>query len=298
MSLLPSAGLLAVNKPPGPTSRKVVDGVMRRLPTRKVGHAGTLDPFAEGLLLVLWGRATSLVPLLQTHRKEYRATVRFGRETDTQDHTGAVVAEAPVTGLDARHIEAALPAFRGSIRQAPPAFSAVKVGGERMYKKARRGETAPAAPRRREVFRFELEHWRPPVAVFTVVCSTGTYVRTLAHDLGRALGVGGSLDALCRTKVGRFGLEQAVAFDRLPEMGEAELAERVIRPAEAVRELPSVVLNETEIGQIAVGAWRDEDRRTVEPATYRLLDARGELLALVQGGAQPRLLRVFYEEGA
>jgi tRNA pseudouridine55 synthase len=164
-------GFLLVDKPAGPSSRKVVDAVVRLAGTRRVGHAGTLDPFARGLLIVLWGRATALVPYVLEYPKRYLATVHFGRATDTQDRTGTPTAERDASALTPERVAAELPRFRGSILQAPPAFSAARSGGKRLYDLARRGVMTEAEPRERTVHRFELLEWRPPRGRFEVVCS-------------------------------------------------------------------------------------------------------------------------------
>lgn len=288
-------GLLLLAKPSGPTSRWVVDRVVRSLRTRRVGHAGTLDPFASGLLLVVWGRATGLVPYLHEYEKSYRAVVRFGRVTDTQDRTGTVLEENPVSGIDRETLEGGLGPFRGRIHQVPPMYSAVKRDGERLYEFARRGEEVERAPRERRVSRLELLEWSTPVAVLEVTCSTGTYIRTLAHDLGRALGSGASLDALARTAIGPFRLADAIDPDRLEDLSREELLERAVAPADVLPDWPEIRLPEEEARRVVHGAFPDPRRLAAEAGRYRLLDAAGNLLALAEGGASPRLLRVFAE---
>jgi tRNA pseudouridine55 synthase len=280
-----------VHKPSGPSSRTIVDRLIRPLGTRRVGHAGTLDPLAEGLLLVVWGRATALVPYLQAYPKSYLAGIRFGRITDTQDRTGVVLEERSTSALTADSVREALAGFRGRIRQRPPAFSAVKVGGERLYRRARAGVTAGAEVREREVHRFDLTTWGPPVGWFEIVCSSGTYVRTLAHDLGQALGPGASLDTLTRTAIGPFRLADAVP----PDAGPALLAERAIPPAGALPDWPSLMVGEDEVGAVAHGSWRDPAGSLAHGTSYRILDPAGNLLALATGGSPIRILRVFAE---
>lgn len=211
-------GILVVDKPAGMTSHDAVAIVRRRLGVRRVGHAGTLDPGATGVLVLGVGRATRLLRFVEVSDKEYRATVALGAETTTQDAAGEVVAEADASAVERGEVERALPAFVGAIEQVPPMVSAVKVGGERLYAKARRGEDVERAPRRVTVHELALEAFEPghrAVATLRVRCSRGTYVRTLAHDLGRALGVGGHVATLRRLRVGPFGEGAALPPDEV-----------------------------------------------------------------------------------
>lgn len=210
-----TAGILNLNKPQGWTSHDVVARVRRLTGERRVGHAGTLDPLATGVLLVCLGAATRLAEHLQAAPKTYRATVRLGISTDTGDAEGRVVAARPVPDLSLEALEAALDAFRGPIMQRPPAYSAVKQGGVPLYRRARRGEEVVAPLRQVTIYALEVVAWAPPDLTLQVVCSSGTYVRSLAHDLGERLGCGGHLVALCRTASGRFRLEEAVSLEEL-----------------------------------------------------------------------------------
>jgi tRNA pseudouridine55 synthase len=272
-----------------------VDRVVRVLGARKVGHAGTLDPFARGLLLVAWGKATSLVPFLQDYAKTYVAEVRFGRETDTQDRTGRTVAERDIGGLDPARIRDVLPRFRGRIRQTPPMYSALRRDGRRLYTFARQGREVPLDSRERMVERFELLEWNPPVGRFEIVCAKGTYVRTLAHDLGRVLETGASVDTLVRTRIGPFSLEEAVSADALPELDREGLQALATPPARALPDWPSVTVSGEAVRSVRHGAWRDPEGKADRETKYRILDASGELLALVQGGSPVTLLRVLAE---
>ncbi len=286
-------GALAVAKQCGGTSRRVVDRVGRILGLRRVGHAGTLDPFAEGVLIVLWGRATGLVNGLHEYPKTYEADVRFGRTTDTQDRTGEVLAEVDAAGLTRERIEAALPEFRGRITQIPPAYSAVKVDGRRAHDLARRGVPVNPAPRERTIHHLELTAWEPPVATLRVICETGTYVRTLGHDLGRALGVGASLDRLVRIAVGPWGLEHAVAEDRLETLDRNGLLAFARPPAETLPEHPAVTLEAADARAVTHGSWTDPQGRVTGERTHRLLAPGGRLLALARREERFRLERVF-----
>lgn len=203
-------GLLLVDKPPGVTSHDVVDVVRRTLGTRKVGHAGTLDPMATGLLLLGVGRATRLLRFLGDLPKTYDGTMRLGIETTTLDAEGEVVRTAPVTATP-DHVASAMRALEGSSLQRPPAFSAVKVGGRKLYEAARRGEQLEAEPRPIHVDSFELLAFEPPDARFRVTCSGGTYVRVLAADVGNAVSSGAHLAELRRTAIGPFRVEDASA---------------------------------------------------------------------------------------
>lgn len=207
-------GFVCVDKPAGPTSHDVVDAVRRAFGTRRVGHAGTLDPPATGLLVCGVGKATRLLRFLSGLPKTYETTGVLGVETDTLDAAGEVVAERLVrAGPD--ELEAALEAFRGEIEQVPPRVSAVKVGGERAYKKAARGEDVELEPRRVVVHTLELTGTDGPRFSLRVTCSSGTYVRSLVRDVGRRVGCGAHVERLRRTRIGHLDVAEAVALDEL-----------------------------------------------------------------------------------
>jgi tRNA pseudouridine55 synthase len=211
-------GILRVDKPVGPTSHDMVGRVRRVLKTRRVGHTGTLDPFASGLLLICVGPATRLSQLLTGMSKSYEAEALLGVRTDTDDCEGAVVSQREgATDLQVEEVEAALSTFRGRILQTPPPYSAKKVGGEAAYLKARRGESVDLAPVEVEIEELELLEWSPPHLRLRTRCSSGTYIRALARDLGEALGVGGHLTALRRTAIGPHTVEGAVSGDSLDD---------------------------------------------------------------------------------
>ena len=217
----PEAGLVIVDKPSGMTSHDVVGRCRRLFGTRKVGHAGTLDPMATGVLVIGIERATKILGLLTATDKSYSATIRLGRATTTDDAEGDVVQDISTEDLDDRQIESAVAALRGDIAQVPSAVSAIKVGGQRAYKLAREGQAVELAARPVRIERFEvLTVARVDGFVDVEVevdCSSGTYIRALARDIGTALGVGGHLTALRRTRVGRYGLEEARTLDELGE---------------------------------------------------------------------------------
>ena len=202
---------MLIDKPSGRTSFQALSAVKRALGTGRVGHTGTLDRFASGLLVVMCGRCTRLAPLAESLDKEYVARVRFGTGTDTLDPEGAVVAEGSVP--DRAALEAALPAFLGEIRQVPPAYSAIHVGGRRAYELARSGVPVTPPERTIRVDRLELAAWDPPDAVLAVGCSRGTYVRSLARDIAARLQTCAHVAELRRTRVGGFRVEEAVAPD-------------------------------------------------------------------------------------
>lgn len=216
----PKSGILIIDKPAGQTSHDVVQAVRRASGVRRVGHAGTLDPLATGVLVVCLESATRVIEEIQAGEKVYRAGVRLGQTTTTYDAEGPIVAEQDASGISREAVLEALDAFRGPIKQTPPMFSAVKREGRRMYELARLGIEVEREPRPVTVYALELVEWAPPEIVLEMCVSKGTYVRALAHDLGQALGVGAHLAALTRLAVGRFHLEQA---ERLPRVVEAFL---------------------------------------------------------------------------
>lgn len=216
------AGLVVVDKPAGMTSHDVVGRCRRIFGTRKVGHAGTLDPMATGVLVVGIERATKILGLLTSTDKSYAATIRLGQTTSTEDAEGEVLQSISTAEVSDAQIEAAVAALRGEIDQIPSAVSAIKVGGQRAYKLAREGQPVELAPRPVRIDRFDvLTVRRHPKGLLDVDvevdCSSGTYIRALARDVGAALGVGGHLTALRRTRVGGFGLDEARSLDALAD---------------------------------------------------------------------------------
>lgn len=208
--------MLLVAKPAGPTSHDVVDRARRALGIARIGHLGTLDPFAEGLLVLVTGRATRLAPFAGDWPKTYEGRARLGVTTDTDDGTGAPIATSEAwRALDRAAVEQALARFTGGYEQRPPAYSAVKVAGERAYKRARRGETVAPDARPVDVSEFTLVSWDPPDLGFRATVSAGTYVRSLLRDVGEALGCGAHVTRLVRTRVGAFQLRDAVAVDEI-----------------------------------------------------------------------------------
>ena len=238
------AGVLPVEKGPGVTSFQVVAHLRRVLRAPRVGHGGTLDPAATGLLPILIGEATKLTPYLVDLDKEYVATVRLGVTTESQDLSGAVLETRPVPPLDAAAIEAALAPLVGVIRQVPPMFSALHRGGKRLYELARQGVEVDREPREVTVHSIRLVSVSLPDFVIHVRCGKGTYVRTLAADVGAALGCGAALAGLVRTRVGPYALPSAVTWDEVRQARTGEtLWPRLLPPDSALAGLPPVRLD-------------------------------------------------------
>lgn len=237
------SGILVIDKGAGITSFQAVAHLRRLLRAGKVGHGGTLDPEATGVLPVLVNEATKLTPYLVDHDKEYVATVRLGVVTDTQDLSGVVLRTAPVPALTAGEIQAALSRFVGTIRQVPPMFSAIHHGGRRLYELARRGVEVEREPREVRVHVLELQSVALPLFTLRIVCGRGTYIRTLCSDLGEALGTGAALEKLLRTRVGPFTLEAALPWARVREARDGgALWEHLLPPDSGVSHLPAVRL--------------------------------------------------------
>jgi tRNA pseudouridine55 synthase len=291
-------GVIVVDKPAGPTSHDVVARVRRALGTSRIGHTGTLDPFATGVLPLVIGRATRLAQFLTADEKEYDAGIRFGRATRTYDandrlfsdhDVGAVVPIEPPqmpAGVDAARIETALPAFTGSYLQTPPPFSAKKIGGVRAYKLARRNTPVEIRPIQVTVRALTLQAYSDGLARVHVVCSAGFYVRTLAHGLGERMGCGAHLESLRRTRAGDFTLEHAVSLDDLDRLGTG--AGRWIVPMSSLLpRLPLVVVTDSGAKRAAHGnalgpgdlaqPIRSEPGRRV-----RVLDGDGTLLGIAE----------------
>jgi tRNA pseudouridine55 synthase len=294
--------VLIVDKPTGMTSFDVVRRVRRAAGVRQVGHGGTLDPLASGVLPVCLGEATKLAQFLLDADKEYDVVVRLGAETDTDDAAGRVVREHATAGIDETVVRAALGPFRGAIEQIPPAFSALKRAGRPLYAYARAGEPIPElAPRRVSIHALELVEYRGPEAVsLRVRCSKGTYVRALARDLGHALGVGGHVTALRRTRSGPFALADARP---LPEVLDALVARArsdlpLVTPAAALAHLEPRVVAKAMADDLRAGrrvGWEAAAGEGTPAQRLCLLDDVGDLVAVAEPRADGtlRTLRVF-----
>lgn len=286
------SGIVVVDKPSGWTSHDVVGRVRRLAGTRKVGHAGTLDPMATGVLVVGVGRATRLLGHLAGTTKSYDATIRLGATTTTDDAEGEVGRTEDASGLDRAEIEGAAATFVGDIEQVPSAVSAIKVDGKRAYARVRAGEAVTLSARPVRVDDFTIHDVRPEPPYLdvdaTVACSSGTYVRALARDLGAALGVGGHLTALRRTRVGAFTLDDAKTLD--------ELAERwqVLVLAEAARRsFPTLALTADQAEMVRHGRPLS-DVALAAAGPVAVFDPDGEFVALYeQRGSTARAVAVF-----
>ena len=207
-------GVLVIDKPVGPTSYRIVQTVRRQLQS-KVGHTGTLDPLASGVLPLVLGRATRLARFFQSHDKEYVAEVQLGRTTDTYDREGTVLQERPVPPLTREEVRGLLDRFQGTLKQLPPMYSAIKVGGRKLYELARKNEEQPRPLRTVSIYRIDLLDNQPDIWKLRVHCSSGTYIRSLAYDLGETIGCGAHLANLRRTRAGIFQLERSTSIERL-----------------------------------------------------------------------------------
>ncbi len=292
--------MLVVDKPEGPTSHDVVDRARRALGQRRIGHTGTLDPLATGVLPLCLGRATRLASFLSASTKVYDATLRLGFATTTDDRTGEPLAEPRVVSIQRQEVEAACGALLGEIEQLPPAFSAKKVGGKRLYALARRGETALRRPARVTIVSLEVAHVTGDLVGLRVRCSAGAYMRALARDLGAALGVGGHLTALRRTESAGYGLDGAVSWPDLGADGREALLAKVHPLNTLLAHLPALTV--TAEGRAAVRHGRrlgPEALRSEggpgDKGRVRLVDEAGVLLALAvarDGHWHPHLVLV------
>lgn len=223
-------GILIIDKPAGITSHDVVSRVRRILDEGRVGHAGTLDPLATGVLVLGVGKGTRLLEYLTGQTKHYRGTIRLGVTTTTYDTEGDIVERVDGPWPASEAVESTLARFRGAVEQYPPIYSAIKRDGEPLYEKARRGETVDVEPRDVTIHALELLEYSPPQVVIDVTCSKGTYIRSLAHDIGQELGVGGHLTALRRLASGQFTLDDAVSIDALADAARDDRAARLLLP--------------------------------------------------------------------
>ena len=286
---------LLVDKPAGVTSHDVVAAARRGLEERKVGHAGTLDPFATGLLVLAAGKATRLLEYLVGFDKTYRATARLGVATDSQDRDGARIAEDDNwTSLKREQLEAAAAGMVGRLSQVPPAYSAVKVDGVPAHRRARRGERLALAPRDVTLSSFEILDYVPPRVHFRVACSSGTYVRALAVEFGKRLGTSCHLAELCRTRVGSFHVRHAASLASVAA-GEPRQGAWV-GAVSALSHLPRVVVGADEAAKLAAGRWIPMDAPDRSAAVFVLPGERLVAVGAVRDGVlRPR--KVFHEPG-
>jgi tRNA pseudouridine55 synthase len=275
------SGVLVIDKPVGLTSHEVVQIIRRGTNIRRAGHTGTLDPRASGVLIVLIGPAVRLSEYVSASDKRYQAIIRLGATTDTFDADGRFTSKDAAIQITEEQFETTLKTFVGEIIQTPPPYSAVKVQGRPAYDMAREGEEVELEPRKIQVYSLELLEWAPPEAVIDVYCSSGTYVRSLANDLGDKLGCGAYLTGLRRTKSGRFTLRDAVPLRKLREAFDAgNWYQYVIPAAEALSDWPSLELNNEQVEAVRHGHRIPAEAGTTGMA--RGISEAGELIALLE----------------
>lgn len=278
------SGVLVVDKPPTMTSHDVVQIVRRGTGIRRIGHIGTLDPRASGVLVLLVGPAVRLSEFLITDTKRYEAMIRFGAVSDTYDADGNVVSTGVEPVLDEETVMKAMERFTGSITQRPPNYSALKIKGRKAYEMARAGEEFEIPEREVTIYDFDLLEFNPPDIFVEVFCSSGTYIRSLAHDLGKALGCGAYLSELRRTKSGRFSMRQAVTLDELKKAFEdGDWYQYLIPAIETLHDFPEVVLDETL--ELAVRHGQRVAVPDVEPnqdGYGKGISLQGELVAILE----------------
>jgi len=294
-------GILVIDKPSGVSSRFVVDVISRAVRNAKVGHCGTLDPLACGILIVCVGTATRLVEAVQRFSKSYCTVIRLGARSDTLDADGRIETENCPRIPTADEIARALPSLSGLALQRPPDYSALKVKGKRAYDLARAGLRVDLAPRLVQIDRIAMVHYEWPRLELAIDCASGTYIRSIARDAGDLLGCGGYVETLARTRVGPFSLDQAVSLEALSAANDIR---RYLRPAiEAVPDLPQVVLSRSQVEAVAFGrrlSTADLGGQLETAGDVALLSEDGELVALAQsnpleGWVQPR--KVFWAHG-
>lgn len=274
------SGILNVDKPTGMTSHDVVDVVRRQAGQRRVGHAGTLDPEASGVLLVCLGQATRLSEFLMQSTKHYHAVVRFGAVSTTDDAAGSITpTAASLSDLTRQRLTQAAARFVGEIEQIPPAFAAIKVKGQPMYRAARAGAPIQVPPRRVRIDRIDVISWNCPDLTIDVTCSKGTYIRSLARDLGAEVGTGAYLQALVRTANGSFALQDSLPLDEIARAARLRYLDRLLYPLDvAVKSWPAAFLDSKDVALIRQGrAWSgpagviDQGARAYDAVTGRLV---------------------------
>ncbi len=277
------SGVLVIDKPTGMTSHDVVNIVRRGTGIRRVGHTGTLDPRASGVLVILVGPAVRLSEYISASDKRYQAIIRMGTATDTYDAEGAFTREEVTVDVTEEQFEAELKKFEGEVEQTPPAYSAIKVNGRKAYEMARKGEEVELEPRMIQVHHLEVLEWATPEVVVDVHCSSGTYIRSLANDLGEVLGCGAYLVGLRRTKNGRFSLRDSTPLRKLKESFEmGDWYKHLIPAAESLSDWPSIVLNTDEVETIRHGQRVKFEEGHPEDEMVRGISEADELVALLK----------------
>ena len=283
-------GIIVIDKPPNVTSARVVASVKKSLNADKVCHAGTLDPFAEGVLICCVNQATRLAGFLLHGPKKYVAVLKLGEETDTQDLTGTIVAATKPIGLSEQTIQDVIKSFKGSVEQLPPIYSALKHKGEPLYRLARRGQPIQKPPRRVHIHDINVTQIDLPFIRFEVACSAGTYIRSLGADIGRSLGCGGHLHALKRVESSGFTLHQATPLSTLEELARSrKLTQRMISMKDALPAMPEFYAAEGLVEKIRHGQMltvqdlsHPHDSEGIRDAYVKIVDQTGDLIAIVQ----------------
>jgi tRNA pseudouridine55 synthase len=301
-------GILIVDKPANMSSAAVVRVVKKVLQADKVGHAGTLDPFAEGVLICCINRATRLAGFLSHGDKKYVATLKLGTETDTQDQTGTVVSTAETVGYSRQTIQTACESFKGVVEQLPPVYSALKHRGVPLYKLARRGKPVQKPPRRVQIYDIVLKKVYLPYVCFEVACSAGTYIRTLGADIGKKLGCGGHLVALKRTESSGFKLNQAISLPELKELTiNRQWLQKIISMKDSLPDIPNYYADERLAQKIRHGQKLSLNDlcdlnltdRAIEKSKYlKMIDRNDDLIAIVEYAASkehPKYACVFHK---
>jgi len=286
-------GIINLNKPQGRTSFQMVALVRKLSAVRKVGHSGTLDPDATGVLPVLLGRATRLASFITDLPKTYRAVVEFGSATTTYDSSGEVTESGDASSLTSDRIETALHSFRGPIEQIPPMYSAIKHQGRALYHLARAGEEIARKPRRVNIYRLEVIDWARPLLTIEVECSKGTYIRSLAHDLGQLVGCGAHLKELIRTRSGPFHIEHAVSLAELEEAFRSGDWRRFVYPPDhALSHLEAIAVDAAGEQEVRYGKPLAMEVQTATEGEYRRVHStEGRFLGIVRFDAQAGLWR-------
>ncbi|MFC1917455.1 tRNA pseudouridine(55) synthase TruB [Chloroflexota bacterium] len=282
-------GILNINKPPGKTSFYAVARVKKLTGEKRVGHAGTLDPTATGVLPVCLGKATRVVEYLMHSTKTYLAQIELGKTTDTYDASGKITQHHDPSAVNKKQLESALDSFRGAIQQTPPMFSALKRHGRPLYELARAGIEVPRQSRPVHINRLEMTAWQPPLVTLEVECSKGTYIRSLAHDLGQQLGCGASLKDLTRLSYGIFKIGDAISLEQLENAVHDNSWLGLVYPADSVlQNLPAIIVsNDTEValknGQtVTLPESPDDGKEEISPRYCRAYNLTGLFIGILR----------------
>lgn len=288
-------GLILVHKPQGLTSHDIVSRIRKNLRIKKVGHFGTLDPLATGLLLIAVGKATRLFPFYLHHPKNYSGQIRLGYSTDTYDSTGKKISIESKSFPAKIRLLAHMKKFLGEIEQFPPPYSAKKYKGEALYKRVRKKKDYALKPATVTVYLFKLKTYAPPFFGFEVKCSSGTYIRSIAHDLGQSLGCGAHLNSLKRTEIGEFHIDKSHTVEEIEEMAADERTEKFLLPMESLLpDFPAITVEDSDALRVRNGNALKPDSSLLDPSygkktvsgaeqkgdIFRIFDSQGKLLAL------------------